>query len=77
MTPGTSGTQLLDVTPLTSPEAPHDRRSPLPRGDGYRSEMIVRDTTPAPVEPGLTEEQRWQKAGLTPSGQIADPKKLQ
>jgi hypothetical protein len=78
VTPGTSGTQLFDVTPLTDPQKHLTIDVRLYRGgDGYRSEMIVRDTTPAPVEPGLTDEQRWQKAGLTPSGQIADPKKLQ
>ena len=27
---------------------------------------IVRDMTPLPTEPGLTDEQRWKKAGMTP-----------
>lgn len=78
VTPGTSGTQLFDVTPVGDPQKRLTIDVRLYRGgDGNHSEMIVRDTTPAPVEPGLTDEQRWQKAGLTPSGQIADPRKLQ
>jgi hypothetical protein len=48
------------------------RKTPL-TGDA-RSEMTVRDTTPPPVEPGLTDEQRWQKAGLDPNGNVLDPK---
>ena len=76
--PGTSGTQLLDVTPLGDPTKHLTIDVRLYRGgDGHHSEMIVRDTTPVPVEPGLTDEQRWQKAGFTPSGQVADPTKLQ
>lgn len=39
-----------------------------------RSEMTVRDTTPPPVEPGLTDEQRWKKAGFGPDGKLLDPK---
>ena len=78
VTPGTSGTQLFDVTPVGDPQKRLTIDVRLYRGgDGNHSEMVVRDTTPPPVEPGLTDEQRWQKAGLTPSGQIADPKKLQ
>lgn len=78
VTPGTSGTQLFDVTPMGDPQKRLTIDVRLYRGgDGNHSEMIVHDTTPTPVEPGLTDDQRWQKAGLTPSGQILDPKKLQ
>jgi hypothetical protein len=42
-----------------------------------RSEMVIRDVTPPPVEPGLTDEQRWQKAGLSPSGAVLAPQKLE
>ena len=38
-----------------------------------RSEMMVRDTTPPAVEPGLTDEQRWKKQGLGPDGKLLDP----
>lgn len=33
-----------------------------------RTELVVKDMTPVPIEPGLTEEERWRKAGLSPSG---------
>lgn len=78
ITPGSSSTLLVDVTPLGDPA----KRVTIDvhafhGGDGaVRSEMVVRDTTALPVEPGLSDEQRWQKAGLTPSGQIADPRNL-
>ncbi|MCC6528554.1 MAG: hypothetical protein IT373_38260 [Polyangiaceae bacterium] len=32
-------------------------------------ELVVRDKTPLPVEPGLSEEERWRRAGLTPQGE--------
>ena len=78
VTPGTNGTQLLDVIPRDDQQKrlTIDVRT-VRTGDGTRSEMIVRDTTPLPVEPGLTDEQRFKKAGLTPDGKIADPKHLQ
>jgi hypothetical protein len=77
ITPGTSGTQLGDVTPLADPQKrlTIDVR-PIHEGD-TKSEMLIQDTTPAPPEPGLTDEQRWQKAGFTPSGHIPDPSHLQ
>lgn len=77
VTPGTTTTQLFDVAPIGDPakRLTIDVRT-YRGGDGNKSEMIVRDTTPAPVEPGLTDEQRYQKAGLTPSGQVADPTHL-
>jgi hypothetical protein len=78
VTPGSSSTILAEVVPLSDPQK---RLTVEVRafhgGDGMmRSEMLVHDTTPVPSEPGLTDEQRWQKAGLTPSGQIADPRNL-
>ena len=75
---GTSVTQLFAVTPLAAPEKrlTIDVR-PYRDGDGNRSEMLVQDFTAPPTEPGLTDEQRWKKAGLTPSGLVADPTKLQ
>jgi len=35
---------------------------------GRRVRLIVRDVTPAPTPPGLTDEQRWRQAGLKPDG---------
>jgi hypothetical protein len=76
--PGTTTTKLSNVTPRddnTKRLTIEIRGTRL--GDGTLSEMIVRDTTPPPIEPGLTEEQRWRKAGLTPEGKVADPKHLE
>jgi hypothetical protein len=42
-----------------------------------RSEMTVRDVTPPPVEPGLSVEDRWKKAGFTPEGKPIDPSQMQ
>jgi hypothetical protein len=36
--------------------------------------LVIRDTTPPKVQPGLTDAQRWQQAGLTPEGRPLDPK---
>jgi len=43
-------------------------------GAPMRSDMIVRDSTPPPVEPGLSDEERFKKAGLGPDGKLLDPK---
>jgi hypothetical protein len=36
---------------------------------GRQVRLVIRDTTPAPLQPGLTEEERWKQAGLKPNGQ--------
>jgi hypothetical protein len=78
ITPGTTETQLADVVPRDDAQKRLTIEVRSIRGGGdVKSEMIVRDTTPPPLEPGLTDEQRWKKAGLTPSGHIADPSQLQ
>jgi hypothetical protein len=76
--PGASVTTFADVIPHgdANRSLTIDVRS-IHRADGTRSEMVVRDTTPLPAEPGLTNEERWQKAGLTPTGKVADPRHLQ
>ena len=43
----------------------------------YRSQMVISDVTPAPEEPGLTDEDRWKKAGMTPDGKLIDRNHLQ
>ena len=45
--------------------------------DGTSSKLVLRDITPPPVEPGLSDEERWRRAGMTPDGKQIDPKKLQ
>ena len=46
---------------------------PMPVGQGTL--ITVRDVSPPPPD-GLTVDQRWQEAGLTPTGRIADPTHL-
>jgi hypothetical protein len=79
ITPGSSSTLLVDVVPLGDPQKRLSIDVHLFHGadSSVRSEMIVRDTTPLPTEPGLTDEQRWKKQGLTSDGHIADPTHLQ
>lgn len=36
---------------------------------GRQVRLVIRDTTPTPLQPGLTEEERWKQAGLKPNGQ--------
>lgn len=42
-----------------------------------KSTLVLRDITPPASTPGLTQEQRWEKAGMTSTGQLIDPKNLQ
>lgn len=35
-------------------------------------ELVVRDRTRKPAEPGLTEAERWRRAGLTPKGEVIE-----
>ncbi len=77
-TPGATSTFLEGVTPRDDEKKrlTIEIRS-FRRADGTRSEMVVRDTTPAPTEPGLTDEERYRRAGLKPDGTLLDPKNLQ
>jgi hypothetical protein len=43
----------------------------------YRSQMVINDVTPTPEEPGLTDADRWKKAGMSPDGKLLDRKHLQ
>jgi hypothetical protein len=36
--------------------------------------LLIRDTTPPKIQPGLTDAERWRQAGLTPEGRPLDPK---
>lgn len=42
-----------------------------------RTKLVIRDITKPPMARGLTQAQRWRRAGLTPEGQPLDPKHLQ
>lgn len=78
VTPGATSTVLDGITPRddVNKRLSIDIRG-LKSPDGMRSEMTVRDTTPPPLEPGLSDEERWKRAGLRPNGEVLDPKKLQ
>jgi hypothetical protein len=43
--------------------------------DNDSSLLIVRDITPPPIAPGLSDDERWRKAGVVP-GKPFDPKAL-
>ena len=45
--------------------------------DEVRSEMTIRDVTPLPVEPGLSEEERWKRAGFTKDGKPLDKSQME
>ena len=79
ITPGTGSTELTNVVPLADPQKrlTIEVRVAGRSSDGARSEIIIRDTTPPPTDPGLSDEERWKKAGFTPDGRIADPQHLQ
>lgn len=42
-----------------------------------RTELVVKDMTPVPIDEGLTEEERWRRAGLSPSGKQLDLQEMQ
>lgn len=37
--------------------------------------IVVRDLSPVQVEQGLSQEERWRRAGLKPNGELLDPKR--
>ena len=78
LTAGTGSTQLADVVPLHEPTRRLNIEVRVSRSnDGARSEMMIQDATPIAAEPGLTDEERWRKAGFTKDGKVADPTRLQ
>ena len=40
--------------------------------NGGRVALLIRDKTRKPAEQGLTEAERWRRAGLTPQGEMID-----
>jgi hypothetical protein len=42
-----------------------------------QTRLVIKDTTPIKVVPGLSDAERWQQAGLTPQGRPLDPKKFE
>lgn len=45
--------------------------------DGPMTRVVIRDITVPAAPEGLSEEERWKRAGLRPDGKPLDPKKLQ
>jgi hypothetical protein len=78
VTAGTNATQFEDVV---VPEEPNRHLSIEVRGGsfvgGAHTELVVRDITPAPSDPKLSNEDKWKKAGYTPDGRVLDPKHLE
>jgi hypothetical protein len=44
---------------------------------GAETEILVRDETPPPVKPGLTDAERWREAGFNPDGTPVDPSRFE
>lgn len=42
---------------------------------GGGSEIVVIELKPAPVDPSLSQEERWRRAGFKPQGGLLDPQK--
>jgi hypothetical protein len=42
-----------------------------------QTRLTIRDITPLPVTPGLTDAERWRQAGLTPDGRPLNPKEFE
>jgi hypothetical protein len=45
--------------------------------EGARIRLVIRDITPPPTVQGISEEERWRRAGISPSGEIIDPAQRQ
>ncbi len=42
-----------------------------------QTRLVIRDTTPLKVIPGLSDAERWKQAGLTPEGRPLNPKQFE
>ena len=75
---GGAATRFENVVVPTEPQRrlTIDVRRSTYSGDA-RSEMTVRDMTPPPVEPGLSDEERWKRLGHAPNGKVLDPKRTE
>ena len=45
--------------------------------DGSSTRLVVRNLTGTPVVHGLSDEERWRRAGMKPGGQLIDPNSLE
>lgn len=46
---------------------------PARSGGDMKSSLLVRDVTPLPPEPKVSDEEAWKRAGLRPDGKPLDP----
>ncbi len=46
-------------------------------GDGPVTRLVIHDVTPPPTTQGLSEADRWKRAGMTPDGKLLNPKQVQ
>jgi hypothetical protein len=74
VTVGAMGTTFERVKVPAEPT--RELRIRVRTGQGYRSALEVRDTTPPVIEDPGNERDRWKQAGLLPNGQPVDPKHL-
>lgn len=44
---------------------------------GGRTVLLIRDITAPPMVEGLSQDERWKRAGLSPDGKILDPRSLE
>jgi hypothetical protein len=45
--------------------------------EGVTTHLIVRNLMGPPLVEGLSDEEHWKRAGMTPDGKLIDPQKLQ
>lgn len=43
---------------------------------GTRSELVIRDVTRPPAPAGLSERERWERAGIAPDGKLLNQDQL-
>lgn len=42
-----------------------------------KTDLVIRDVTPPPTTQGISEAERWRRAGMTPDGKLLDPEHMQ
>lgn len=45
--------------------------------EGPKTLLVIRDITPPPVVEGISQAERWRRAGMTPDGKPLNPKTMQ
>lgn len=77
ITAGANGTTFDEAVVATEPRRLlHIEVRRGERARHARSSMLVRDVTPIPAPPKISDEDSWRKAGRTPDGKPLDPKQM-